>query len=51
MKFIKPHGDGWVCPIEERMCLSKQYLVLLKKLPAEDTLSPEELDLLLRPLA
>uniref|UniRef100_A0A8C5CP29 non-specific serine/threonine protein kinase n=1 Tax=Gadus morhua TaxID=8049 RepID=A0A8C5CP29_GADMO len=27
------------------------YLVLLKKLPAEDTLSPEELDLLLRPLA
>lgn len=27
-----------------------QYLVLLKKLPAEDSLSPEELDLLLRPL-
>ncbi|XP_067450490.1 serine-protein kinase ATM isoform X1 [Thunnus thynnus] len=27
------------------------YLVLLKKLPAEDTLSPEEFDSLLRPLA
>uniref|UniRef100_A0A7N8YQ22 non-specific serine/threonine protein kinase n=1 Tax=Mastacembelus armatus TaxID=205130 RepID=A0A7N8YQ22_9TELE len=27
------------------------YLVLLKKLPAEDSLSPEEFDLLLRPLA
>ncbi|KAM6933084.1 serine-protein kinase ATM [Xenentodon cancila] len=27
------------------------YLVLLKKLPAEDSLSPEDFDLLLRPLA
>lgn len=28
-----------------------QYLILLKKLPAEDSLSPEEFDSLLRPLA
>lgn len=28
-----------------------QYLVLLKKLPAEDSLSPEEFDSLLRPLS
>uniref|UniRef100_A0A3B3UHQ1 Serine-protein kinase ATM n=1 Tax=Poecilia latipinna TaxID=48699 RepID=A0A3B3UHQ1_9TELE len=30
--------------------LNMQYLVLLKKLPAEDSLSPEEFDTLLRPL-
>uniref|UniRef100_M4AR83 Serine-protein kinase ATM n=1 Tax=Xiphophorus maculatus TaxID=8083 RepID=M4AR83_XIPMA len=30
--------------------LNMQYLVLLKKLPAEDSLSPEEFDALLRPL-
>ncbi|XP_068601356.1 serine-protein kinase ATM [Brachionichthys hirsutus] len=29
----------------------QMYLVLLKKLPVEDSLSPEEFDLLLRPLA
>lgn len=36
---------------EHSYLLPRQYLVLLKKLPAEDSLSPEEFDSLLRPLA
>lgn len=36
---------------EHKCLVLLQYLVLLKKLPAEDTVSPEEFDSLLRPLA
>lgn len=42
-------SDG--SPDEPLYLLVFQYLLLLKKLPAEDSLSPEDFDTLLRPLA
>lgn len=49
--MVKITGDGEPLAAGPKCQAVLQYLVLLKKLPVEDSLSPEEFDSLLRPLA